>query len=173
MPAKPLPFDAATIERIVRDFPTPVYVYDERGIRAGARRLKAAFDWCERFKEFFAVKATPNPHILQILKEEGFGADCSSLGELVLCERVGIVGEEIMFTSNETPARDYAKARELGAIINLDDITHVAYLEQHVGLPELISFRYNPGPLRQGNVIIGLPQEAKYGLTREQLFEGY
>ncbi|HZK67626.1 MAG TPA: diaminopimelate decarboxylase, partial [Chloroflexota bacterium] len=125
------------------------------------------------FKEFFAVKALPNPFIMKILKEEGFGADCSSLPELLLSERVGITGEEIMFTSNDTPAEEFTKARELGAIINLDDISHIPFLERSAGIPELISFRYNPGALKQGNVIIGKPEEAKYGFTREQLFEGY
>jgi diaminopimelate decarboxylase len=173
MADKTLPFNEATIREIVREHPTPFHLYDERGIRANARRLNAAFAWCPGFKNYFAVKATPNPHLLKIVQEEGFGADCSSLAELVLCERVGVAGEEIMFTSNDTPAGEYAKARELGAIVNLDDITHIEYLERHVGLPELLCFRYNPGPLREGNAIIGSPEQAKYGFTREQLFEGY
>jgi diaminopimelate decarboxylase len=173
MTEKPLPFDERQIREIVRRFPTPIQIYDERGIRAAARRLNAAFAWCAGFKEFFAVKATPNPYILKIAKEEGLGADCSSLPELVLCERVGVRGEEIMFTSNETPAKEYKKAVELGAVVNLDDITHIAYLEEHVGLPELLCFRYNPGPLREGNAIIGKPEEAKYGLTRDQLFDAF
>jgi len=173
MHQKILPFDEAKIREIIQKFPTPFHIYDEQAIRKNARHLNAAFDWCETFKEFFAVKATPNPHLLKILKEEGFGGDCSSLPELVLCEKVGITGENIMFSSNETPAREYSKAKELGAIINLDDITHIEYLEQEVGLPELICARYNPGPLREGNAIIGNPEEAKYGFTREQLFEGY
>jgi diaminopimelate decarboxylase len=173
MADKTLPFDLAQIREIARSHPTPFYLYDERAIRRNARRLNAAFAWSAGFRNYFAVKATPNPHILRLLKQENFGADCSSLAELVLAERVGITGEEIMFTSNETPARDYVKARELGAIINLDDITHIDYLEQHAGLPDVVCFRYNPGPLREGNVIIGRPEEAKYGLTREQLFEAY
>ncbi|MEX0703173.1 MAG: diaminopimelate decarboxylase [Planctomycetales bacterium] len=173
MPLKPLPFDLARIREIAREFPTPFHIYDERGIRENARRLNAAFDWSPGFREFFAVKATPNPHLLKILAEEGFGGDCSSLAELVLCERVGIAGEAIMFTSNDTPAGDFAKARALGAIVNLDDITHIECLERAAGLPELLCFRYNPGPLREGNVIIGKPEDAKYGLTREQLFEAY
>lgn len=173
MADKTLPFDEATIREIIREHPTPFHLYDERGIRRNARRLAAAFDWCGVFREFFAVKATPNPYILQITKDEGFGADCSSLPELMLCQRVGLTGEEIMFTSNETPAREYETAKQMGAVINLDDITHIDYLEQHVGLPELLSLRYNPGPLREGNAIIGNPEEAKYGLTREQLFEAY
>ena len=173
MTDKPLPFDEATLRRIAEQHPTPFHIYDERGIRENARALQSAFAWSEGFREHFAVKATPNPHILKILKEEGCGTDCSSLPELLLSERVGITGEEIMFTSNNTPASEYIKARELGAVINLDDITHIDYLEKHAGLPEVISFRYNPGPLRSGNAIIGNPEEAKYGYTREQLFEGY
>jgi diaminopimelate decarboxylase len=169
-----LPFDLAKMREIVAEFPTPFHIYNERGIRENARRLVRAFGWNDGFREFFAVKATPNPHILKILKEEGFGADCSSLAELVLAERVGITGAAIMFTSNETPAKEYLRAKELGATLNLDDITHIDYLERCCGgLPELLSFRYNPGPLRQGNVIIGSPEEAKYGLTREQLFSAY
>jgi diaminopimelate decarboxylase len=170
---KPLPLDEQQIREIIREFPTPVYVYDERGIRNSARRLNEAFSWCEGFKEFFAVKATPNPHILQLLRKEGCGADCSSIPELVLSERAGIVGEDIIFSSNNTPAKEYKKACELGAIINLDDITHIDYLAEHVGLPELLCFRFNPGPERQGNAIIGTPEEAKYGLTRAHLIEGY
>lgn len=173
MTIKPLPFDESKIREIQKTYPTPFYVYDEAAIRKNAKRLNAAFSWCSSFKEYFAVKATPNPHLLKILKEEGFGGDCSSMAELALCEKVGITGEDIMFTSNDTPAYEYKKAKELGAILNLDDISHVDYLHQHVGLPELLSFRYNPGPLREGNAIIGNPEEAKYGLTREQLFEAY
>lgn len=173
MAQKTLPFDEATIRAIAAEHPTPFYLYDERGIRENARRLNGAFAWVEGFRNFFAVKATPNPHILKLLKEEGFGADCSSLAELVLSERVGLAGEEIMFTSNETPAAEYAKAKALGAIINLDDITHIEYVAEQVGLPDLVCQRYNPGPLRGGNAIIGKPEEAKYGFTRPQLFDGY
>ena len=172
MTDKPLPFDERTIREIVRTYPTPFYIYDESAIRASARRLNQAFAWAA-FKEYFAVKATPNPHLLKILGQEGLGGDCSSLAELELCARVGITGEDIMFTSNETPAKEYRRAKELGATINLDDITHIAYLEQQVGLPDLVCLRYNPGRLREGNAIIGHPEEAKYGLTREQLSEGY
>jgi diaminopimelate decarboxylase len=171
---KKLPFSKEQIEKIVAQYGTPFHIYDEKAIRENARKLIAAFSWAPGFKEYFAVKATPNPYILKILREEGFGADCSSLPELILAEKVGIVGEEIMFTSNDTPADEFIKARELGAIINLDDITHIDFLEKHAGIPDIISFRYNPGPLRGGgNAIIGNPEEAKYGLTREQIFEAY
>lgn len=173
MTGKPLPFDKATLEKIIAQYPTPFHIYDEKAIRDNARDFLAAFSWIPGFKEFFAVKATPNPSILSILREEGFGADCSSLSELVLAERVGIRGEEIIFTSNDTPGIEFRKARELGAIINLDDLSHLSFLEEQAGLPELLCFRYNPGPLKKGNAIIGIPEEAKYGLTREQLFEGY
>ena len=173
MTVKPVPFSRAQIEQIIDKHPTPFHIYDEQGIRDNARRLKEAFAWAQGFREYFAVKATPNPYILRLLKEEGFGADCSSMPELILAERVGIVGELIMFTSNDTPYQEYRKARELGAIINLDDILHIPYLEQHAGIPELVCFRYNPGPLREGNAIIGKPEEAKYGFTRPQLLEGY
>ncbi|MGE5619019.1 MAG: diaminopimelate decarboxylase, partial [Sphingomonadaceae bacterium] len=173
MAPKTLPFTMAQIEEVLRTHPTPFHIYDEAGIRANARRLKRAFEDIHGFKEFFAVKALPNPFILKILKEEGFGADCSSLPELLLSEQAGIVGEDIMFTSNDTPAEEFVKARELGAIVNLDDISHIPFLERVAGIPELICFRYNPGPLKAGNAIIGKPEEAKYGFTREQLFEGY
>lgn len=168
-----LPFTRDQIESVERQFPTPFHLYDEAGIRANARRLQAAFAWNPGFKEYFAVKACPNPYLMKILKAEGFGADCSSLPELLLAEEVGIRGEEIMFTSNDTPADEFVKARAMGAIVNLDDITHLSFLEKAAGLPELLCFRYNPGPLKGGNAIIGRPEEAKYGFTREQLFEGY
>lgn len=170
---KSLPFSKAEIEKIIQNYPTPFHIYDEQALRENARELLAAFSWAPEFKEYFAVKATPNPYILKMVKEEGLGADCSSLAELILAEKAGITGENIMFSSNNTPAHEFRKAKDLGAIINLDDISHIEYLEQHAGLPELLSFRYNPGPLRGGNAIIGLPQEAKYGFTREQLLEGY
>ena len=173
MTEKRLPFTRAQLEEILAAHPTPFHIYDERGIRENARALKKAFSWAEGFREFFAVKACPNPHILRIMKEEGFGADASSLPELVLAERVGLAGERVMFTSNDTPSAEYVKAKTLGAIINLDDISHIDFVQRHAGLPDLISFRYNPGPLRGGNAIIGKPEEAKYGFTRAQLFEGY
>jgi len=168
-----LPFTKEEIEKIAQQYPTPFHIYHEKGIRENARRLKQSFGRVHGFKEYFAVKALPNPFVLKILKEEGFGADCSSLPELLLAEAVGITGEDIMFTSNDTPAKEYRKAKELGAIINLDDISHIEFVEEQVGLPELVCFRYNPGPLRKGNVLIGHPEEAKYGFTRDQLFTGY
>lgn len=173
MADKSLPCTAAQLAAIAERHPTPFHLYDEAGIRANARRLTAAFAEVHGFREFFAVKALPNPAILAILKAEGFGADCSSLPELLLAERVGIRGEAIMLTSNDTPAEEFAKARELGAVINLDDLSHLPFLERCAGLPELVCFRYNPGRLKEGNAIIGRPEEAKYGCTREQLFAGY
>ena len=173
MPNKTLPFTFDQIEQIATTHPTPFHLYDEKGIRANARRLKAAFAWNAGFHEYFAVKACPNPFIMKMLREEGFGMDCSSLPELQLSERIGVVGEGIMFTSNDTPADEFVKARTLGAIINLDDLSHIPFLENCAGLPELICCRYNPGPLKGGNAIIGNPEQAKYGFTREQLFEGY
>jgi diaminopimelate decarboxylase len=173
MTDKRLPFTRETLDRMLRACPTPFHVYDERSIRANARALKEAFAWSAGFCEHFAVKACPNPHILKIMREEGFGADASSMAELVMAERVGISGERIMFTSNDTPSEEYIKARRLGAVINLDDISHIDYLERCAGLPDFISFRYNPGKLREGNAIIGKPEEAKYGFTRDHLFEGY
>jgi diaminopimelate decarboxylase len=173
MVEKKLPFTKRQIEKIIEIYPTPFHIYDEKAIRQAARHLKQAFSWVNHFTNYFAVKALPNPYILQILKQEGFGTDCSSLPELLLAEKVGVTGENIMFTSNNTPTEEYRKTKELGAIINIDDINHLDFLEKHVGLPDLLSFRYNPGPLREGNAIIGNPQEAKYGLTYDQLFRAY
>lgn len=173
MTEKKVPF-LSKIGQIAEQYPTPFHIYDERGIKENARKLVEAFSWVDGFREYFAVKAAPNPFLMKILKKEGFGADCSSLAELLLANKCGISGENIMFTSNDTPAIEFKKAFELGAVINFDDISHIAFMETHVGtLPELVSFRYNPGPLRSGNAIIGVPEEAKYGFTREQLFEGY
>jgi diaminopimelate decarboxylase len=174
MAEKRLPFSQEQLEEIIAQYGTPFHIYDEKAIRENARRLTAAFSWAPEFKEYFAVKALPNPFILKILREEGFGADCSSLPELILAEKAKIFEENIMLTSNDTPVEEFKKAKDLWAIINLDDITHIDYLEKHVGIPEVISFRYNPGPLRAGgNSIIGKPEEAKYGLTKEQLFRAY
>ncbi len=173
MTEKKLPFTKEELEQISTKFPTPFHIYNEKGMREYARKFVDAFSWNPGFKEYFAIKATPNPFIMKILRQENFGIDCSSMAELVLAEKVGIRGEEIMFTSNDTPAYEFKKALELGAIINLDDFAHIGYLEEKVGLPELVCFRYNPGSLKEGNAIIGHPEEAKYGFTREQLFEGY
>lgn len=173
MTSKKLPFTKAKIIEIMDSYPTPFHIYDEKGIRDNARKLKKSFSKLEGFKEYFAVKALPNPFILKILKEEGFGTDCSSLPELMLSEKVGITGENIMFTSNDTPKDEFVKAKALGGIINLDDISHIPVLEKAAGLPDLVCFRYNPGKRKAGNDFIGNPVEAKYGFTREQLFEGY
>jgi diaminopimelate decarboxylase len=167
------PLTRADLERLAGQYPTPFYLYDERGIVENARRIKAAFSVFPGYKQHFAVKALPNPYILKLLAAEGLGADCSSYAELLLAQMAGIVGEDIMFSSNETPAREYEMARRLDAVINLDDYTHIEFLEKTVGLPKLISCRYNPGPLKEGNAIIGKPEEAKYGFTREQLIDGY
>ena len=172
-----LPFDKAWIEETAKKWPTPFHVYDAKAIRENARRLKKAFAWNKGFREYFAVKATPNPYLMKLLKEFDFGSDCSSMAELVLAEKVGNVGEAIMFTSNDTPAEEFKKAWELGAIINLDDITHWPFLQKAVGAVDwsdrVMCCRYNPGPLKGGNAIIGKPEEAKYGFTREQLFDCY
>jgi diaminopimelate decarboxylase len=170
---KTTPFSKPQIKAIVASHPTPFYLYDERAIRTNARALRQSFAWADGFQEYFAVKALPNPFILKILHAEGLGADCSSLPELLLAEQAGIGGAAIMFSSNDTPASEFQLARRLGAIINLDDLSHLAYLEQHAGLPELLCFRYNPGRLRTGNSIIGCPEEAKFGMTGAQLFEAY
>ncbi|MDR2741867.1 MAG: diaminopimelate decarboxylase [Treponema sp.] len=182
MSVKNFPLGKVQLEDLVERYPTPFYVYDEKAIRENARRIIKVFSVFPSYKEHFAVKALPNPAILRILATEGFGADCSSLPELLLAGMAGIKGEDIMFTANETPAREYLKARQLGAIINLDDFTHIDYLEKIFGLelpsgdsklPDLISCRYNPGPLKEGNAIIGKPEEAKFGFSREQLIEGF
>jgi diaminopimelate decarboxylase len=173
MAEKTFPLSKAELEELARHYPTPFYLYDEKAIRNNARAITAAFGAFPGFKEHFAVKALPNPFMLKILASEGFGADCSSYPELLLSEMAGMKGDDVMFTSNETPAFEYKKALEMNAVINLDDFTHIEYLEKNVSIPELVSCRYNPGPLKEGNAIIGKPEEAKYGLTREQLFEAY
>lgn len=170
---KTLPFTKKQMTSIMKRYPTPFYIYDEKAIRANARRLVREFAWNEGFKEYFAVKALPNPYILKILKEEGFGVDCSSLTELLLAQAVGFKKEEIMFTSNDTPAKEFIKAKKLGAIINLDDISHIEFLEENAGFLELVCFRFNPGKLKKGNEIIGKPEESKYGLKKDQLFKAY
>ena len=173
MSEKTFPLTADALREVVKKYPTPFHIYDEKKIRGNIRALQKAFAWAPRFREQFAVKALPNPRILEILHEEGAGTDCSSLAELVLSDIAGIKGEEILLTSNDTPADEFQKAIELGAIINLDDLSHLDYLEQNAGLPACLCFRYNPGDLMEGNDIIGKPTEAKYGLPRDQLFEGY
>ncbi len=175
MTNKPFPLTRKDLEGLSAQFPTPFYLYDEKAIREHARRFVAAFSArFAGFREYFAVKACPNPYILKILAAEGLGADCSSLPELILAQKAGITGERVMFTSNETPEKEYVYANLMDATINLDDITHIDYLDKALGgLPELISFRYNPGPLKEGNALIGKPEEAKYGLTRPQMIEAY
>ena len=159
---------------IKAQFPTPFHVYDEKGIRENARRLYKAFSWNKGYKEYFAVKATPNPFILKILKEEGCGVDCSSLTELMMSECCGFSGSDIMFSSNVTPEEDMKKAYELGAYINLDDFTHIEFLEKLCGIPEIICCRFNPGgDFAISSQIMDTPGDAKYGFTREQLFEGF
>lgn len=162
------------VQEMVKKYPTPFHLYDEKGIRENARRIKQAFAWNPGFHEYFAVKACPNPRLLQILKEEGFGCDCSSYTELLMSEAVGQVGEDIMFSSNVTPAEDFALAAKLGAIINFDDITHIDFFEKIAPFPETMSCRYNPGgDFKIENEIMDTPQDAKYGMTRSQLTEAY
>ena len=158
-------------KEIAAQIPTPFHIYDEAGIRANARALNAAFSWNPGFKEYFAVKATPNPYILKLLHEEGCGCDCSSYTELLMAEAVGITGHEIMFSSNVTPEQDMRKAYELGAYINLDDATHVEFLKRVVGqVPETVCLRYNPGgSFSLGNTIMDMPGDAKYGMTEDQM----
>jgi len=161
-------------QEIIRTYPTPFHIYDECGIRKNARNLNKAFSWNKGFREHFAVKATPNPAILKILKEEGCGVDCSSLTELMMAQAVGFTGEDIMFSSNVTPEEDYRLAADLGATIVLDDITHIDYLDRIAGIPELIGCRFNPGGhFKLENQIMDNPGEAKYGFTRKQLTEGF
>ena len=174
MNQKTVPFSEEQIRKIIETYPTPFHIYDEEAIVANVRKLIQAFSWAPDFKEYFAVKATPNPYLMRLLQKEGVGADCSSMAELVLCEKVGITGHDIVFSSNDTPYAEYKKAMELGALINLDDITMIDYLEKYGPLPDWICARYNPGPLlKEGNAIIGTPEEAKYGMTREQIFEAF
>lgn len=170
---KKIPFvTKEQIEEINKVYPTPFHIYDEKGIRENARRLKQAFSWNKGFREYFAVKATPNPFILKILQEEGCGVDCSSLTELMMSEACGFTGSDIMFSSNVTPEEEYKKAKELNAFINLDDITHIDFLEKAAGIPETICCRFNPGGLfKMGTDIMDNPGDAKYGMTKEQLIE--
>ena len=162
------------VEEIAKTYPTPFHIYDEKAIRENARRLKAAFAWNAGYKEYFAVKATPNPYILQILKEEGCGTDCSSMTELMMSEAVGITGENIMFSSNDTPEGEFAKAAQLGAYINLDDYTMIDFLQQECEIPQTMFCRYNPGGVYEvSNGIMDNPGDAKYGMTKEQMIDAY
>ncbi|MDO5773489.1 MAG: diaminopimelate decarboxylase [Spirochaetales bacterium] len=170
------PLSHSQLVELAKKFPTPFYIYDEKAIRENVKYFYKAFSIFPSFTEYFAVKALPNPYILKVLESEGCGGDCSSLPELMLCEKSGITGHRIMFTSNDTPAQEFVYAQKLGAIINLDDITHIDFLKNTLGgkLPDTICFRYNPGPLKEGgNSIIGKPEEAKYGLTKEQMIQAY
>ena len=173
---KKIPFASREkLEEIAKQYPTPFYLYDEAGIRKNAENMKQAFSWNKGFKEYFAVKATPNPFLIEILKEYGFGCDCSSKTELMLSKAIGVTGDAIMFSSNDTPKEEFRFANELGATINLDDITHLAVLEETLGtLPKRLSCRYNPGGVFEVcNGIMDNPGDAKYGMTTEQLFEAY
>jgi len=163
------------LEEITKQYPTPFHLYDEKGIRENAERVKKAFAWNPGFREYFAVKATPNPALMKIMKEYGFGCDCSSMTELMLSEACGFSGDEIMFSSNVTPAEEYSKAESIGAIINLDDITHIDFLEKTIGsIPKKISCRFNPGGLfKLSNGIMDNPGDSKYGMTEEQMFEAF
>ncbi|HUD06441.1 MAG TPA: diaminopimelate decarboxylase [Candidatus Saccharimonadales bacterium] len=164
--------DENIIKKATEEYPTPFYVYDESSIRSAAQKIKEAFKWNKGFRNYFAVKALPNPKILEILLSEGMGLDCSSYTELLLAERIGAKGSDVMFSSNDTPAADFKKAHELDAIINLDDISHIDFLEKEAGLPDLLCFRYNPGDQVHGNEIIGQPEEAKFGMTKQQIIDG-
>ena len=169
------PLSHERLLELAKKFPTPFYLYDEKAIRDNMADFTKAFSVFPKFTEHFAVKAMPNPYMLKVLADCGCGGDCSSLPELMLCQMSGITGERVIFTSNETPAEEFQLAYKQGNIINLDDITHIEFLRDALDgkFPELICFRYNPGPLKEGNAIIGKPEEAKYGLTREQIFEAY
>ena len=170
---KTLPFSNELIKALAEEYPTPFYLYDEQAIRRNVRRFTNAFAGFPAFQEYFAVKTAPNPHLVKIFKEEGCGVDCSSMAELFIAEKVGFGGGDIFMSANDAPIEEYAKAKEMGAIINFDDISNIDYVEKNIGLPQMLSCRYNPGPLRTGNSIIGNPIEAKYGFTRDQIYEGY
>ncbi len=168
------------IEEIVKKYPTPFHIYDEKGIRENARKMREAFAWNKGFKEYFAVKATPNPSILKVLHEEGCGTDCSSMAELVMSHKIGLSGNDIMFSSNDTPAEEFAYAAEIGATINFDDITHIPFAKEACGgIPKRVSCRYNPGGVftlgesKEGFQVMDNPGDAKYGMTKDQLMEAY
>ncbi len=162
------------LDKIIEQFPTPFHLYDEKGIKENALKLKKAFSWNKGYREYFAVKATPNPFILKILQDLGCGTDCSSKTELYMSEKLGFKGTDIMFSSNDTPAEEFAYAKKLGAIINLDDFTHIDFLEKVCGIPERICCRYNPGgKFTISTKIMDSPGDAKYGFTKEQLIEGF
>ncbi|KIR01899.1 Diaminopimelate decarboxylase [Lachnospiraceae bacterium TWA4] len=162
------------VKEIVKTYPTPFYLYDEKGLRENAKKVKEAFAWNPNFKEYFAVKATPNPYLLKIFKEYGIGCDCSSMTELMMAHSLGFSGEDIMFSSNATPASEFQYAREINATINLDDITHIEFLEKCASLPEVISCRFNPGGVfKMSNGIMDNPGDSKYGMTREQMFSAF
>lgn len=170
MSVKTVPFSDELIQNIAAKYGTPFHIYDEKGMLDNVKRFQKAFSWNPNFHEYFAVKATPNPWIMKSLKTLDVGSDCSSMAELVLAESVGIKGGEIVFSANDTPDEEFIKAHELGAIINLDDVSNLDDLERLQIVPERICFRYNPGPeLTRGNAIIGTPEEAKYGMTYDQL----
>jgi len=174
MAQKTVPFTLEQIKNVIAEYPTPFHIYDEKAIVDNAKRFIKAFDWAPTFKEYYAVKACPNPTIVKLLGELGCGTDCSSLPELILSDWVGLRGENIMFTSNDTPLEEFRKCKELGGILNFDDISHIDIVAKEVGMPEVACIRYNPGERRTGsNSIMGNPVEAKYGFTYEQLFEGY
>lgn len=169
-----LPFNKEELEAIAQKYPTPFHIYDEAGIRGNVLRLQEAFAWNAGFREYFAVKALPNPMIMKLLHSIGCGMDCSSMTELLLSRAVGITGTDIMFSSNDTPAEEFRLAREMEVLINLDDITHIPFLAENGGIPKTISCRFNPGgEFMLGNTIMGNPGEAKYGFTRAQLSEGF
>lgn len=169
---KTLPLSAEQWQAAAERFGTPFHLYDEAAMLAGGRALLGSFSWNKGFKEYFAVKACPNPHIIRALKGIGFGVDCSSATELVIAERLGFRGDDILYTSNVTSKADYQKALELGALINLDDAAHLEFIQSFAKLPGTISFRYNPGAQKTGNAIIGEPLESKFGMTEEQLLSG-
>ena len=170
---KNFPLTNEQLHKLIKKFPTPFHIYDERKIKNNLQRLKKAFEWVD-FKEYFAVKATPNPKIVKIFADDGAGADCSSLPELLIAQKAGLQNKNIILTSNDTPLDEFEEALKIGAIINLDDISHLKFLAENARLPEILCFRYNPADIsNEGNDIIGKPQEAKYGLTRKQILQAY